>query len=96
MAIWELEPVDPSDRNWAASTYKDRAVVRATDENTARQIATLAFTIATPVVRGEDVKVCPWRYPNLVRCTQLHDTDHDEDGPDAILDPARYDHEWRG
>ena len=96
MPIWELEPVDFDDHNWAASTYKDRAVIRAPAEDRASEFATLAFTIATRVVPGQNVKVCPWGYPDLVRCSRLDDSGPDENGPDAILDLAHYDHEWRG
>ena len=35
MPLWKLEPVDPTDRNWEASTYKGEAIVRAENSGAA-------------------------------------------------------------
>lgn len=85
MPIWKLDPIDLTDRNWAASTHKSAVVIRSSTEDRARQIAQSAFATGISHTPGETLPVCPWKYPNLVVCHQSIDTDHDEDGPEAVL-----------
>lgn len=95
MKIWELLPIDPSNDNWAASTYAGSVVVRAENEDRAREIASLAFDTAATKPANGTVRYPPWRHPELVDCRELTDGSFDEDGDEAILDPPEYDVEWR-
>ncbi len=95
MPIWQLDPIDSTDQNWRASTYSGRVIVRAPVEKRARQIATLAFGIATERIPGTDPLFPPWKHGDLVECQKIEAGPHQEEGPEAILEPAQYDHEWR-
>ena len=94
MPIWKLDPIDLTDRNWAASRRKDSVIIRAPTEERARQIAQSAFAIGVSHTPGTELPVSPWKSPNLVTCQPDTSTEHGEDGPDAILDPANYDNDW--
>jgi len=95
MPIYELVPIDPDDRSWKRSTYCGRVIIRARDEARARQIAKLAFDIAALPVSGENLPHCPWHYENMARCCRLEESRYAENGPEAILEPAEYDQEWK-
>ena len=95
MAIWQLDPINPSDHNWRASTYAGRVTIRAPDEQRARQIACYAFGIAAEVIPGMEVPITPWEYGHLVKCERTEAVAHSEDGEDAILEPSEYDDRWR-
>ncbi|MAF94578.1 MAG: hypothetical protein CMM60_02315 [Rhodospirillaceae bacterium] len=45
MPIWRLEPINPDDHHWRASTYAGPLTVRAADEDKARELATSQFRI---------------------------------------------------
>lgn len=92
MKVWRLAPVDLDHRNWLASTRKGPLVIRAIGERRARQIASMACGIATKRVPGEPMAVNPWRIETMVAAEQV---EGDADGPEAILEPPEYDHEWR-
>ena len=95
MPVWTLTPLDTSDHNWRASTWSKPVLVRAPDEQRAREIAKLAFGIATKREPSQDVPANPWGSPALVSAAVDPDQDDNRDGPEAILDPAEYDPEWR-
>lgn len=95
MKIWELRPIDPSHRNWRASTYKGSVIIRAPDEERARWIAKLALDIATEGKLGEDVVFSPWGDDTVVGIQERTDSGYPDNGPEAILDPPEYDHEWQ-
>lgn len=89
MPLWKLEPIDLTDRNWEASTYKGEAIVRAENSGAARLLAARAYGIATKQVLGEEVKIVPWDYSGLVRATQVQTTDdYAEDGAQGIVFPT--------
>ncbi len=98
MAIWQLDPIDSSDHNWRASTYVGRVIIRAPDEQRAREIATYALRIAAERIPGMEVPIVPiipWAYGHLVECERIEAGTHKEDGEDAILEPSEYDDRWR-
>ncbi len=95
MLIWELEPIDTEHHNWRASTYQGRLVIRAPDEERARWIASLALDSAVETVLGEDTIFSPWGDKQLVAARRLEEGQYSEAGPEAILDPSEYDHEWQ-
>jgi hypothetical protein len=89
MPLWKLNPADSSNRNWAASTHVGLVIVRADDETTARRLAARAFGIATRHRVGEEIKIVPWDYRNLVTAERAEACgDYDEDGEAAIVGPS--------
>jgi len=78
-------PIDPASRNWNASTFKGELIVRASDENKARQIASNEFHIATPQSLGRDVVVSPWKNPDTVSCEKVDGSEYAAESPDGIL-----------
>lgn len=95
LAIWRLEPIDLSDHNWRASGHREAVIVRADDEQRARDLATFAFGKAAEKQGIQETPVVPWHYDQNVSCTELKESEFDADGPDSILDPPGYDDEWR-
>ena len=95
-AIWKLTPLNPESQIWLASTHKGEVIIRAATEDRARRIASGAFWIGVKRVPGEDTIVNPWgRVIGEASCERAAKPEYPEDGPDEILDPAEYDHEWR-
>ncbi len=88
MPLWELLPVDPRDPNWEASSYEGRIVVRAPNENAARDEAERAFGVKTRFKPGAGVKAPPWKRPALVKAEIIHDDLYEEEGPTEILFPV--------
>ena len=92
MAIWKLEPTDLESPRWRGTDYVGVAIVRAQDEQTARQTATSRFARA---VRRESKyqdspAPSPWKVPELVTCTELNQADFDREGPAEVLDPLSW------
>ena len=50
MPIWKLEPIDPNDDHWGASTYNGPLFARAADEDIARELATSEYRIGAAKV----------------------------------------------
>lgn len=88
MALWKLTPIDPADPNWRASSYRGRAIVRAPDEKSAREVAAEAFDVRTRFPPGEGVKAPPWRRPGLVAAEPIEDERYDPEGPAEVLEPV--------
>jgi hypothetical protein len=89
MPIWKLEPVNPDEHHWRASTYVGPVIVRAPDEDTAGSVAANAFGIAAEKPPGAEVPLLPWIHSWLVTCVRLDNSDFDEEGPEAILGPDK-------
>lgn len=92
MQTWILTPIDPSAPSWASSTWSSAVVVRADSDERAREIAALAFGIwAEKIHQGDTPLGPPWYYEQLVTAER----GDDQDGEEAILEPAHHDAEWR-
>ena len=91
MAIWKLEPTNLESPDWQISSYRGRAIVRAPDATSSRRMAAEQFTRAarTPLI-GRDSPASPWTNPELVTCTELHDSNFDPEGPAEVLDPLMW------
>ncbi len=87
MPIWKLEPINPKEDHWRASTYTGPVFMRAPDETKARGLAAEAFGIVAQLLPGAEVPLLPWVHSSVVMCVQLEKSDFDEEGPDAILGP---------
>ncbi len=79
MPIWKLEPINPDDDHWSASLYNGPLLVRADDEDIARELATSDYRVGS--------EKSPWLYAWLTNITRIEDSEYDEDGPDTILGP---------
>ena len=95
MPIWQLDPSDPKSNHWRASTYNGRVIIRAPDELRARAIANRAFGIVAEYIPGTDTPLLPWVHSGLVECQKIEAGPYEEEGAEAILDPSKYDNEWR-
>lgn len=93
MPIWKLEPTSQESEFWEASTYRGTVIVRAPDEQVARQRATEVFGIAVKVRHGRSSPLPPWKDPTLARCARVKESGYPEDGPTKVLEPPHYDHE---
>jgi DNA-binding XRE family transcriptional regulator len=95
-SVWQLAPVDLASDNWKASTYKGEIIVRAPSERRAREIATLACTIARARLPTGRPALNPWnRMTGEATCERLNERYLLESGSEAILSPAHLDDEWR-
>ena len=89
MPTWKLEPVNPGEDHWRASTYVGPVIVRAPNEVKARGLAADAFGIAAEKPPGAKVPLLPWVHSWLVTCVRLENSAFDEEGPDTILGPEK-------
>ena len=87
MPIWRLEPINPDDHHWRASTYSGPLSVRAAEEDKARKLAASQFRIDAENHLGAEVPRTPWLYSWLVNCTRIETSEFEEDGPEPILGP---------
>ena len=87
MPIWRLEPINPDDHHWQASTYAGPLTVRAADEDKAREGAASQFRIGAEKSPGAEVPRTPWLYSWLATCARIEDSEFEENGPEAILSP---------
>ncbi len=55
MPIWRLEPINPDDYHWQASTYAGPLSVRAADEDKARALAASQFRIGAEKLPGSQL-----------------------------------------
>jgi len=88
MPLWKLEPIDLTDRNWDASTYKCEVIVRAEDLSKAQDLAAKAYGTTPHTGPGETTIINPWDNPGFVRTIQVQATDdYTEDGDQEIVYP---------
>lgn len=89
MLLWQLTPVDPDDPDWEASSHCGKVVVRAPNEETARQEAERAYGVKTRFQPGTGVKAPPWLRPALVTAERIADERFVPEGPTEILYPTQ-------
>jgi hypothetical protein len=88
MAIWRLTPIDLADTNWEASSHRGVAIVRAPDEEGARDAAKNAFGVKTRFQLGAGVKAPPWKRASVVKAEMIDDPRYELDGPAEVLEPS--------
>lgn len=88
MHLWQLIPLERGDRNWAASTYRGKVIVRARNEAEAREVAARTFGVKTRFPLGRGVAAPPWLRRGSVRAEIAEDTRYPMDGPAEVLFPA--------
>ena len=82
MAIYKLFPVDHSPLKWQSCRYRGEAIVRADNEEHARQLGTHEFCIPRPALTSS-----PWEDPQTVLCHPMNDGGYNELGPQKVLSP---------
>lgn len=88
MPIWRLSPIDLSDRNWEASSHRGQVVVRASNEDEARDLAEDAFAVKTRFAPGMGVITPPWKRPEQVKVELVTDSPYEPEGPPQVLEPS--------
>jgi hypothetical protein len=88
VALWKLTPLDLKDPNWEASSHRAMTIVRAPDEEAARDAAQAAFGVKTGFQPGAGVKAPPWRRASLVTAERIEDPRYDAEGPAEVLEPS--------
>jgi hypothetical protein len=83
-----LQPLDLSDPNWEASSHRALVIVRAPDEDAAREEAERTFGVKTRFSPGGGVKVPPWTRPSLVAAERIRDERYEEEGATEVLEPS--------
>lgn len=63
-------------------------VVRAPDEESAREEAQKCFGLATRFPPGQGIAAAPWKRPNLVHSEIIEDRRYETDGPVEVLEPS--------
>ena len=89
MPVWKLEPINPDDEHWTASRYVGPLFVRAADDDGARELAAMACGIGKGKLSSGMVSTTAWRDALLANCTQVEDSEYNEEGADAILGPEK-------
>ena len=88
MLIYKLTPTEKTSDHWRASSYKGDVVIRAEDEDEARNIAKLKFLKAVKrISKYQDTPISPWSDSDLVKCERLENSDYDENGLAGVLFP---------
>lgn len=88
MRIWKLTPLDLADPDWEASSHRGFAIIRAPDEESARDLAQEAFGVKTGFRPGAGIKAPPWKRAALVRAERITDARYDPEGPEGVLEPS--------
>ena len=91
MKIWKLSPLNLDFAGWCCSIHKDEAIVRAEDEEEARNIATQNFGIFAEKVPCQETPHNPWNDSTVVKCIELDNSKYSTDGPAELLEPEGFD-----
>ena len=87
MPLWKLTPLDLKDPNWEASSHHAMAIIRAPDEETARDEAQKALGVKTGFAPEKGIKAPPWKRANLAKVELIEVQRFDSEGPTEVLEP---------
>jgi hypothetical protein len=88
MLIWKLTPVSTDDPTWQASAHKGPLIIRAPDEESAREVAQKRFGLPTRFPPGTGVTATPWKRTNLAVAKIVEHSRHQTNGPLEVLEPS--------
>jgi hypothetical protein len=88
MFIWKLVPNDLDDPSWQGSSHRGPVVVRAPDEERAREEAQKAFGVPTRFPPGSAYALAVWKRRELVAAEVVPPGRFDPEGPIALLEPS--------
>jgi hypothetical protein len=63
-------------------------IVRAPDEDSAREEAQKAFGVKTGFTLGGGIKAPPWKRASLVKAERIKDDRYEPEGPTEVLEPT--------
>lgn len=89
MTLFKFTPQHLSDHDWATSTYRGVAIIRAPDEGTARAQASVAFVSSAYRETGTDQPTDPWQQPRLTPAEIIDGGPWPAEGPIDVLEPPR-------
>jgi len=89
--IFRLTPIDPTNENWLCTIHKAEAVVRAWDEQTARNVMKREFGICAPPRASLNTIYCPWGRAEHSHCVEITDGTYPAKGPEGVLFPREGD-----
>jgi hypothetical protein len=87
MPIWKLTLSPTDSLDWNLSTYRGEVTARAKDEQEARHLAMVRFSITAESKLGQSTPHNPWGNSALVSCQSIQGHDYQDTGPAAILSP---------
>lgn len=90
MNIYVLKVVNTELSDWQASAYKGDCIVRASDEDDARRVATNHFHRAAEQSSNGLVPTNPWSQGALVSCEPYSGAEYPATGNAGILFPDWY------
>lgn len=91
MKIFKLSPHDLGSVHWSSSSYKGLAIVRAEDEEEARDIATKHFLIlARKRTPGQETPRSPWNDSKIVKCIEVANSKYSTEGDPVLLEPESF------
>ena len=64
------------------------AIIRAPNEDSAREEAQRAFGVKTGFAPGGGIKAPPWKRASLVKAERIKDARYELDGPTEVLEPT--------
>ena len=88
MLIFRLAPHDLSDPSWQGSSHRGPVIVRAPDEERARDEAQRIFGAPTRFPPGASFARAVWKRPELVAAEIVPPGRFDAEGPVAVLEPS--------
>ncbi|WP_125461702.1 MULTISPECIES: hypothetical protein [Rhodomicrobium] len=92
--VYRLWPLNPASPIWRSSTYKEDVIIRALNGERAREVAKLLFSIGIPRLPDGSAPTSPWSDVDAAACERIMLNEYLEQGPEAVLFPAKYDHEF--
>ena len=88
MRIWKLTPISTDDPLWLESSHRARVIVRAPDEESAREEAQRRLGVAGRFPPGTAFVGALWKRPNLGQAEIIDDSPHMTAGPLEVLEPS--------
>ena len=88
MKLWILAPAPDklNSSHWKASTYTGETIIRAINENAARDLADERFH-QIGEIDDQNTTHSPWLQPDIVLCKEYEGAEFDQKGGPAILQP---------
>jgi hypothetical protein len=86
MPLWTLTPTHEAHPSWQRSLVRQVLLIRARDEHAARQVASVHFVPAVPLIESSGEN--PW-YHLAIRAP-YQGTDYPEAGPEEVLVPRDF------
>ena len=87
MPIWKLEPIDSNHDCWIGIDCREPVIVRANDEQGARDVAEVKLAPTWGAPPGKHHGASPWQDHYHSSCNRFKNSSYEEDGDDELLEP---------